>query len=473
MVPCIGTVSASPLAAARRPSAGPRAGRLRPRRHRRRGRRRGRPGSDDLEPLAADLDGDRLALARLVGRRPARRRTARCCCRTRSRSSGCGRANVVRRAMNAGSSTTARWNGSTVGMPVDHELGQRAARALQRLRRGRAGDDQLGDQRVERAGHGLAGLVAAVQRARPDRDGGAPRGQRARGGQEAAPGVLGVDPELDRVAARPPGRRSRAPRRRRCGTSRAPGRCPVTSSVTGCSTCRRVLTSRNEIVPSWPTRNSQVPGADVAGLAQDRLGRRRTAVATCSSVRNGAGASSTSFWWRRCSEQSRVETTTTLPCGVGQALGLDVPRPVEVALDEALAAAERGDRLADGATRTARGSPRSVRATFRPRPPPPNAALIAIGRPCSSANATHLVGAGDRVRRARRPAARRPSGRCAGPGPCRRARRSPPAAGRSRSARRRSRPGRSRRSRPGSRSPGAPRRRRSGAATSRILSMSR
>ena len=29
-----------------------------------------------------------------------------------------------------------------------------------------------------------------------------------------------------------------------------------------------------------------------------------------------------------------------------------------------------------------------VRATFSPRPPPPNAALIAIGRPCSSANAT-------------------------------------------------------------------------------------
>ncbi|SHX09200.1 Uncharacterised protein [Mycobacteroides abscessus subsp. abscessus] len=32
------------------------------------------------------------------------------------------------------------------------------------------------------------------------------------------------------------------------------------------------------------------------------------------SVRNGAGASSTSFWKRRCSEQSRVPATTTLPC---------------------------------------------------------------------------------------------------------------------------------------------------------------
>jgi hypothetical protein len=28
---------------------------------------------------------------------------------------------------------------------------------------------------------------------------------------------------------------------------------------TQCSTWRRVFTSRNEMVPSWPTRNSQVP----------------------------------------------------------------------------------------------------------------------------------------------------------------------------------------------------------------------
>ena len=34
---------------------------------------------------------------------------------------------------------------------------------------------------------------------------------------------------------------------------------PVTSSLTGCSTCKRVFTSRNEIVPSLPTKNSQVP----------------------------------------------------------------------------------------------------------------------------------------------------------------------------------------------------------------------
>ncbi len=34
---------------------------------------------------------------------------------------------------------------------------------------------------------------------------------------------------------------------------------PEVSSVTGCSTCRRVFTSRNETRPSWPTRYSTVP----------------------------------------------------------------------------------------------------------------------------------------------------------------------------------------------------------------------
>ena len=53
-------------------------------------------------------------------------------------------------------------------------------------------------------------------------------------------------------------------------------------------------------------------GTDVAGLAQDRLGRLVEPVDLVGGE-EGAGASSTSFWWRRCSEQSRVETTTTLP----------------------------------------------------------------------------------------------------------------------------------------------------------------
>ena len=76
---------------------------------------------------------------------------------------------------------------------------------------------------------------------------------------------------------------------------------------------------------------------------------------------------------------------------VGEDLGLDVARAVEVTLDEALAPSERGHRLPD--RRLVRlGISSVVRATLRPRPPPPKAALIATGRPCSSANASTSSG---------------------------------------------------------------------------------
>ena len=83
---------------------------------------------------------------------------------------------------------------------VDDELVERAPGALERLGAVAAGDDQLGDQGVERAGDGLAGLVAAVDaHARAGRR--VPGGQGAGRGHEVAAAVLGVDPELDRVAA--------------------------------------------------------------------------------------------------------------------------------------------------------------------------------------------------------------------------------------------------------------------------------
>ena len=148
------------------------------------------------------------------------------------------------------------------GQPVDLELGQGPGGALQRLLAGGAGDDELAEQRVPGGADHRAGLDAGVQ---PDAGPGGrlPGGDGAGRGQEAAAGVLGVDPELDRVAARarvavvPSARAQGSPSAMR-NISRTRS-MPVTSSVTGCSTCRRVLTSRKEMVPSWPTRNSQVP----------------------------------------------------------------------------------------------------------------------------------------------------------------------------------------------------------------------
>ena len=102
------------------------------------------------------------------------------------------------------------------------------------------------------------------------------------------------------------------------------------------------------MMPSLPTRYSTVPAPEYFASRQIAFADSWM-VARCSSVRNGAGASSTSFWLRRCSEQSRVPTTIDIAVLVGEHLRLDVARPVEVPLDEALAAAECADRLAYGA----------------------------------------------------------------------------------------------------------------------------
>src|SRR6218665_3101231 len=65
-------------------------------------------------------------------------------------------------------------------------------------------------------------------------------------------------------------------------------------------------------------------------------------------VRKGAGASSTSFWCRRCSEQSRVETTTTCPLCSARHLGSPGAGRVELFLNEAPPSPERGDPFTGG-----------------------------------------------------------------------------------------------------------------------------
>ncbi len=54
--------------------------------------------------------------------------------------------------------------------------------------------------------------------------------------------------------------------------------------------------------------------AVVAGLAADGLGGLVDLGALLLGQERRGGASSTSFWKRRCSEQSRVPATMTLPC---------------------------------------------------------------------------------------------------------------------------------------------------------------
>ena len=157
------------------------------------------------------------------------------------------------------------------------------------------------------------------------------------------------------------------------------------------------------MMPSAETRNSHVPAPTYPASRRIAFDDS-TSWVFCASVRNGAGASSTSFWWRRCSEQSRVETTTTVPCWsarhcVSTCRGRSRYRSTKHSPRPNAATASR---VADS---NISSISLDSRATFRPRPPPPNAALMATGRPCSATNAwisstpcTGSGGAGDQRR---------------------------------------------------------------------------
>ena len=249
--------------------------------------------------------------------------------------------------------------------------------------------------------------------ARPGRAGATKRGDRARGGQEAAARVLAVDAELDGVATRLRVVGVRAPRpsaMRNCSRTRS---MPVTSSVTGCSTCSRVLTSRKEIEAVLADQELAGAGADVAGLLADRLARVVEALALLvGEERRG-----------RLLDQLLVAPLQRAVAGaddddvaggVGEHLRLDVARLVEVALDEALAAAEGGDRLADravvqlGDLVALAGHLQAAAAAAERRLDRDRQAVLVGER-------EHLVGAARPGRRCREPAGRRPPARCGGP----------------------------------------------------------
>ena len=216
-------------------------------------------------------------------------------------------------AVNASSRTTARWNGSAVAMPsTTNSSSARRARSSASVAR-LAGDDQLGQQRVERAADHRVALDAGVDaHARTGRL--AVGRDRARGGQEVAARVLAVDPELERVPAR--GRVVVEAQLLALGDAELLAHEVDAAGLLG----DRVLHLQAGV--DLEEADDAVGADQVLDRARAVVVRprgrspwpRRGCVARCSSVRNGAGASSTSFWLRRCSEQSRVPTTMTLPC---------------------------------------------------------------------------------------------------------------------------------------------------------------
>ena len=86
---------------------------------------------------------------------------------------------------------------------------------------------------------------------------------------------------------------------------------PWTSSVTGCSTWRRVFISRKK-KRSAGLVVEELDGAGAEVVDRRRSGAGRLVQGGARRVgRRGAGDSSTTFWWRRWIEQSRSPSTST------------------------------------------------------------------------------------------------------------------------------------------------------------------
>ncbi len=161
----------------------------------------------------------------------------------------------------AGWRTSQRRNAEVRRQAEDHGLVERRGQSGEGLGAVGAVGDDLRQHRVEPARHLVAGGdpgIDADARRRP-----ASAAPSTRPGRRQEPGlrVLGVEADLDRVAARA-GRRacpnpSGSPAAIRIWS--ATRSRPVTSSVTGCSTWSRVFISRKKTSPRSSRRNSQVP----------------------------------------------------------------------------------------------------------------------------------------------------------------------------------------------------------------------
>ena len=152
------------------------------------------------------------------------------------------------------------------------------------------------------------------------------------------------------------------------------------------------------MVPSWPDQELARARADVAGREQDRLGRAvDLGLLRLGEERRGRLLDELLVAALQRAVAGRDDDDVAV--GVGEALRLDVARVVEVALDEALAAAEGGDGLAYGGVVQVGDlleGARDLEAT----PAAAEGRLDRDRQPVLLGERDDLVGAGDRVGRA-------------------------------------------------------------------------
>ena len=130
-------------------------------------------------------------------------------------------------------------------------------------------------------------------------------------------------------------------------------------------------------------RHDELHGADpgVADAPRGLAGVPADPLARLAGRAGADGASSMTFWCRRCSEHSRSPRWTTLAVRVGEHLHLDVARRRHVALDEEGVVAERPRGLAASGGDGAAERPPGGVTTCMPLPPPPAEGLMSSGIP--------------------------------------------------------------------------------------------
>ena len=232
------------------------------------------------------------------------------------------------------------------GHPADLELGERPACSLHRLRPRRAGDDQLREQRVERAGHRVADDISGVD-SNTGSGGKTPLADVTGRRQEPTTGVLGVDAELEGVTTRgrvftaqplPVGDGELCAYEVDAAGLLRDGVLDLQSGVD--------LEERHR--PVLADEELTGAGADVAGGTDDGL---RSGVQLLDLLRRQERRRRLlhNFLMPPLQRAVAGADDDDLAVGVRQHLGLDVSRSVQVALDEALAATEGSDRFAHSA----------------------------------------------------------------------------------------------------------------------------
>jgi len=108
-----------------------------------------------------------------------------------------------------------------------------------------------------------------------------------------------------------------------------------------------------------------------------------------SGSRFGAGAISTTFWWRRCTEQSRSYRWITSPVASASTC-TSMWRGRRTACSRYIRESPKADSASRIASASASGSPELSSTRRMPRPPPPLTALTNTGNPMSSAAASRV-----------------------------------------------------------------------------------